>query len=72
VTRSDFELLAGVVRDTMAVRAPGRLALAVDMAAALARTNPRFDRARFIRACQPSWVVGTRAEAVWDRAIRAL
>jgi hypothetical protein len=72
VTRHDFELIAAVVRDTMAVRAPGRVALAVDFAHALAGTNPAFNRARFVRACQPAWVAGTKAEPAWDRAARAL
>jgi hypothetical protein len=70
MTRRHFELLATVVRETLAVTTvAGRVGLAVDLADALAGTNDRFDRRRFIAACRPSWVVGTRHEARWDRAV---
>jgi hypothetical protein len=43
-------------------------AFASMMADALAETNPRFDRGRFIAACQPRWTVGTRHANAWERA----
>jgi hypothetical protein len=70
VTRRDFELLAEVIAASGS-RFTGHQAhagFAADMADALVWTNQRFDRVRFVRACRPSWVAGTRAEAVWDRA----
>lgn len=55
MTRKDYELIARVLRDKherwdatgqMAVRA-----IAEAFATELATTNPRFDRARFLKAC---------------------
>lgn len=60
MTRRDFELIASVVRETELTAgnasypdcevARGQLARA--FAAELAATNPRFDRERFLRACE--------------------
>lgn len=57
MTRQDFELIAKVIRDWVPdVAMPQwmandqRHAIAADMADALARTSPRFDRDRFITA----------------------
>jgi hypothetical protein len=56
MTRRDFNLIASVIRD-VDENAPldeATLAYVVQaFVAALATTNPRFDRARFERACQP-------------------
>jgi len=40
------------------------------MADTLTTTNPRFDRQRFVMACMPKWMVGTRHEATWEREAR--
>jgi hypothetical protein len=39
------------------------------MADTLAETNPKFDRGRFVAACQPRWTVGTRHAKAWEREI---
>lgn len=55
MTRRDYELIARVLARA---RGPGGLysedvdTLARDMADALASTNPRFDRERFLAACR--------------------
>lgn len=69
MTRRDFELIAAVIRDAHLTVHGQRVTLASDMANALECTNPAFDRARFLRACMPSWVPGTRHESRWDRAV---
>ena len=53
MTRKDFELIAGVIKgqrkphnDTETIEE-----LAREMADALAGTNDRFDRAKFLKAC---------------------
>ena len=62
MTKKDFELIAGAVRDIYwrAVNDNGmdedqaeepRELAAYALADALATTNPRFDRARFLAAC---------------------
>ena len=57
MSRKDFELIAAVLReahDQTDASSTARLltdSLAEDFAHALARTNDRFDRARFLRAC---------------------
>ena len=48
MTRRDFELIAGVLRETNATPEQAQA-----FASALAATNPRFDRERFLSACQP-------------------
>jgi hypothetical protein len=72
VTRRDFVLIAEVIASSGS-RFSSRAAhagFASDMATtALSWTNDRFDHQRFVRACQPSWVVGTRHEAIWDRQV---
>lgn len=56
MTKKDFELIAEVIRDTRGDR-QGDIAqltpdsLSVRMSNALESTNPRFDAARFRRAC---------------------
>jgi hypothetical protein len=67
VTKKDFELLAGVMRavrpDTDRAETYGKYRLDLAMIAqwdntvralvdALASTNPRFDRERFLKACK--------------------
>lgn len=56
MTKRDFELIARVIRN----QNPGSVnqtltahlyELAENFAAELARVNPRFDRARFMKAC---------------------
>jgi hypothetical protein len=51
MTRKDFELIAEVIATSWAGSGELKNALAVNMADALQATNPRFDRARFIAAC---------------------
>ena len=52
MTRKDFQLIADVVASTLAtVKPEARQCLALDFAAALADTNPRFDQSRFVKAC---------------------
>jgi ABC-type branched-subunit amino acid transport system ATPase component len=59
MTRKDFELIAHVLRTSPHLRALDELAaevrdsLAQEFANALANTNERFDRAKFLKACQP-------------------
>ena len=56
MTKRDFELIARVVKQVgedgaLAMDSAGdRIALAEQFADALAETNPRFDRARFVEA----------------------
>ena len=49
MTKKDFELIASALRRLGAGHAWKDTCLA--MADALANTNPRFDRARFLAAC---------------------
>ena len=52
MTRKDFQMIADVVASTMAVVKPeARQCLALDFAAQLAKSNPRFDSNRFVKAC---------------------
>jgi hypothetical protein len=51
MTRKDFELIAEVIATSWSGSGELKNALAVNMADALQSTNPRFDRARFIAAC---------------------
>lgn len=58
MTRKDFQLIAEVIAQTYhkfgpteADEAEGVMYLAGNMADALATTNPRFDRQRFLYAC---------------------
>lgn len=63
MTRKDYELIAAAVhRSLMASTISGSTAVkaakteairlvAIDLAASLATTNDRFDRARFLKAC---------------------
>jgi hypothetical protein len=44
MTRRDFQLIAGTLREAKA-----RPSVVAALATALAGTNPRFDRARFLR-----------------------
>ena len=69
MTRCDFELIARVVageRERFTSNT-AHACFAARMADALAATNGRFDRARFIAACQPPWTVGTRHANAWER-----
>jgi hypothetical protein len=70
VTRRDFELIAQVIASSGSrfKSDTAHAGFAADVAEALARTNDRFDRSRFIAACQPSWTVGTRHANAWERA----
>lgn len=55
MSRKDFELIASVFRNTKALtheEAGMKECLLDRMADALRRTNPGFDRARFINACK--------------------
>ncbi len=55
VTKRDYELIAAVVRDSIYGTAIGwrdRKALAERFAKEIAERNPRFDRERFLIACE--------------------
>lgn len=52
MTRKDFVLISDVIRNAT-MGETERAALASQMATALYGTNPRFDRGRFERACEP-------------------
>ena len=59
MTKKDFELIAGVLKDTSATR---ETALAIGQA--LATTNPRFDIVLFMdAACDPSEAAQAEFEA---------
>ncbi len=49
MTKKDFEMIAAIVADIR--NADDRAATATHFANKLSATNPRFDRARFIAAC---------------------
>jgi len=51
MTRKDYQLIAGVLKDSQVRNQTATLALTVRLADALALENPRFDRARFLTAC---------------------
>lgn len=73
MSKRDFEVVAETIRDADTFDGTGdRAEFAVVMANALATTNPRFDRDRFVKACQPTWMVGTTKESLWDRTVRTL
>lgn len=69
MTRQHFELIAAAIRDGRehftSNHAHARFAAA--MADALAATNGRFDRARFVAAAMPRAWVGTRHANAWER-----
>lgn len=53
MTRKDFELIAGVISNSQGLTRGGVMdTLAERLADALATTNPNFDRARFLKACE--------------------
>lgn len=49
MTRKDYELIAATIREIPAF--PSKRIVAEEFATALAGTNPRFDRDRFLKAC---------------------
>jgi hypothetical protein len=69
VTRRHFELIAAAIRDGRERFASNgaHARFAREMADALAATNGRFDRGRFVMAAMPSAWVGTRHAAAWER-----
>jgi hypothetical protein len=58
VTTKDYVLIASVIRDTLAHNPFQRAIVAVRMADALKRDNPRCEDVRFIRACCPDIETG--------------
>lgn len=72
MTRQHFELIAAAIRDGREHFASNRAhaRFAGEMADALAPTNGRFDRSRFVLACMPPAWVGTRHEAAWECVAR--
>ncbi len=62
MTRKDYEMIAAAIRRQMTELDPGTNSdavalvaldnLAADLAGELTATNPRFDQARFLRACR--------------------
>lgn len=51
MTKQDFELIADIVRHWLVDYPDRQKATANAFADVLQRTNPRFDRARFLKAC---------------------
>ena len=51
MTRRDFELIAQAIQTFRPTSPLTRKALAAHFASFLATTNPRFDRAKFEKAC---------------------
>jgi hypothetical protein len=72
MTRRDYEFLAAVIAGARGKFASNtsHAAFAAIMAESLATDNPRFVRARFIRACMPRAWVGTTRETAWERQAR--
>jgi hypothetical protein len=69
MSKRDYETIALALRESEALgklSQKTRAAFVREMADTLASDNPRFDRVRFIRACQPRWTVGTTSERFWD------
>lgn len=58
MTRKDYQLIASIIRESFADftddtdTAPLRFKLIGSFASELRQTNPRFDVARFIQACE--------------------
>jgi hypothetical protein len=73
MTRRDFELIAAMIRESRENFASNcqHARFAATVAARLAGTNPRFDRARFIMAAMPAAWHGTRHANVWERIAAA-
>jgi ribosomal protein L18 len=67
MTAKDFAAIAAVLAAYRMDPSVGTDALAENMADALARTNPRFDRARFLAACR----VPDVSKAARDRAYQS-
>lgn len=65
MSRRDFELIAWTLKRYAEDRFGGELpeGLAEAFADALARTNDRFDRGRFLRACEPAAPIARREVA---------
>lgn len=59
MSKKDFELIARVVRDARLLHSEdrNRQFLAEDFAEAIAKENPRFDKARFVEAATEKEVV---------------
>jgi hypothetical protein len=74
MTKKDFEQLAAFVRsDGIHAGFAHNIAharFAAELADELKSNHARFDKARFIKACMPTWLVGTRGEQAWDREVR--
>ena len=53
MTRKDYVAIAAAIQGTAhhAALKPGATAIAVKLADMMQRDNPRFDRARFLKAC---------------------
>jgi hypothetical protein len=51
MTRKDYQLIAEVIATTWHASAVGKREFALNMADALAGTNPRFNRELFLTAC---------------------
>lgn len=76
-SRKDFVKIAEAIRfmsldaDARRDREVLRIAIAHDIADALATMNPRFDRGRFMSACQPAGTEGHTAWMAWPRRGRS-
>lgn len=51
MAKQDFQMIADVIVNSVDLSGRDRQALAERFAARLAKANPRFDRARFLKAC---------------------
>lgn len=72
MSKKDYELIAGAF--SAAGDAPdcfNHLVEAIDrLTLTFQMDNPRFSPTKFIEACKPTWVPGTRYEKYWDDIIR--
>ncbi len=73
MTRKDFEAIALVMRNARVRHSdpPGWHSTVDQLALVLARTNPRFDHERFVRACEgrPDAVEPTTAAEPYDPSL---
>lgn len=69
MSRKDYERIASLVRDERDLFASNtaHAKFAFSLGLTLADDNARFDLKRFLQACRPSHVVGTKYDNVWER-----
>lgn len=74
MSKKDFDLLALTIRYSCLWGISGHLGhtMACEVATALATTNERFDRSRFIQACTPAGMDASYINVSSDMAGRVL